>query len=68
MPLYTVITEDGFLTNATKSRLAEEITRIHSAVMKVPKTFVRVAFIAYPKGSGYTAGQEALTAALSCAL
>jgi phenylpyruvate tautomerase PptA (4-oxalocrotonate tautomerase family) len=68
MPLYTVITEDGSLTNATKARIAEEITRIHSAVMKVPKAFVRVAFISYSKGSGYTAGQEAPIAALTCVL
>jgi len=68
MPLYTVITEDGSLTNPVKARIAEEITRIHSTVMKVPTAFVRVAFISYSKGSGYTAGQEAPIAALNCVL
>jgi phenylpyruvate tautomerase PptA (4-oxalocrotonate tautomerase family) len=68
MPLYTVTTQDAFLTNATKARAAAEITRIHSTVMKVPTNFVRVVFLSYPKGSGYTAGQEAGTAALSCVL
>jgi hypothetical protein len=30
--------------------------------MKVPASFVRVVFLSYPKGSGYTAGKEAPTA------
>jgi hypothetical protein len=36
--------------------------------MKVPKSFVRVVFISYPKGSGYSAGEEAPSAALNCTL
>ena len=68
MPLYTAITQDGSVSNETKKRIAEEITRIHTAVMKVPKNFVRVVFLSYPKGSGYTAGEEAPTAALNCVL
>jgi phenylpyruvate tautomerase PptA (4-oxalocrotonate tautomerase family) len=68
MPLYTAITEDGFVPEQTKSKIASEITRIHAAVMKVPKSFVRVVFFSYPKGSGYTAGEEAHTAALNCVL
>ena len=68
MPLYTAITEQGFVSDATKTKIAEEITRIHSAVMKVPKNFVRVVFLSYPQHSGYTAGKEASTAALNCVL
>jgi len=68
MPLYTAITEDGFVSQKTKAKIAKEITRIHSAVMKVPNNFVRVVFLSYPKGSGYTAGEEAPTAALNCVL
>jgi phenylpyruvate tautomerase PptA (4-oxalocrotonate tautomerase family) len=68
MPLYTAITEQGFVSDETKKRIAEEITRIHSAVMKVPKNFVRVVFLSYPKHSGYAAGEEASTAALNCVL
>lgn len=68
MPLYTAITEQGFATDETKTRIAEEITRIHSAVMKVPKNFVRVVFLSYPQHSGYAAGEEAPTAALNCVL
>jgi phenylpyruvate tautomerase PptA (4-oxalocrotonate tautomerase family) len=68
MPLYTTITEQGFVSDETKTRIAEEITRIHSAVMKVPKNFVRVVFLSYPKHSGYAAGKQAATAALNCVL
>jgi phenylpyruvate tautomerase PptA (4-oxalocrotonate tautomerase family) len=68
MPLYTAISEDGFLSNDTKAKMASEITRIHSTVMNVPASFVRVIFLSYPKGSGFTAGQTAPTAALNCVL
>ena len=68
MPLYTAITEQDFVSDETKTKIAEEITRIHSAVMKVPKSFVRVVFLSYPQRSGYTAGEEAPTASLNCVL
>jgi phenylpyruvate tautomerase PptA (4-oxalocrotonate tautomerase family) len=68
MPLYTTIIEQDFVSDETKTRIAEEITRIHSAVMKVPKNFVRVVFLSYPKHSGYAAGKRAATAALNCVL
>jgi phenylpyruvate tautomerase PptA (4-oxalocrotonate tautomerase family) len=68
MPLYTAITEDETVSAGAKAKIAEEITRIHTTVMKVPKNFVRVVFLSYPKGSGFTAGQQAPTAALNCVL
>jgi phenylpyruvate tautomerase PptA (4-oxalocrotonate tautomerase family) len=68
MPLYTAITQEGAVSNETKVKIAEEITRIHTSVMKVPKNFVRVVFLSYPKGSGFTGGSEAPTAALNCVL
>jgi phenylpyruvate tautomerase PptA (4-oxalocrotonate tautomerase family) len=68
MPLYTVITQDGSVADGTKAKIAEEITRIHAAVMKVPRNFIRVVFLSYQKGSGFTAGQVAPTAALNCVL
>jgi phenylpyruvate tautomerase PptA (4-oxalocrotonate tautomerase family) len=68
MPLYTAITGQNFVSDETKTRIAEEITRIHSTVMKVPKNFVRVVFLSYPQRSGYAAGEEAPTAALNCVL
>src|ERR1700679_288772 len=68
MPLYTAITQEGAVSSETKAKIAEEITRIHTAVMKVPKNFVRVVFLSYPKGSGFTGGSEAPAAALNCVL
>jgi phenylpyruvate tautomerase PptA (4-oxalocrotonate tautomerase family) len=68
MPLYTAISEDGFVSDERKAKIAKEITRIHTMVMKVPDNFVRVVFLSYPKGSGYTGGVEAPTAALNCVL
>jgi|SRR5271163_1448345 phenylpyruvate tautomerase PptA (4-oxalocrotonate tautomerase family) len=68
MPLYTAITEDGFVSDETKAKIAKEITRIHTAVMKVPNNFVRVVFFSYSKGSGFAAGQAASTTALNCVL
>jgi hypothetical protein len=34
--------------------------------MKVPRSFVRVIFLSYPRGSGYVAGEQAPAAALDC--
>jgi phenylpyruvate tautomerase PptA (4-oxalocrotonate tautomerase family) len=68
MPLYTAITEDGFVSDEKKAKIAKEITRIHTAIMKVPENFVRVVFLSYSKGSGYEAGKAASTAALNCVL
>ena len=68
MPLYTAIIQEGSVPDETRTKIAEEITWIHTAIMKVPKSFVRVVFLSYPKGSGYTAGEQAPTAALNCVL
>jgi len=68
MPLYTAITQQDFVSDETKTTIAEEITRIHSAIMRIPKSFVRVVFLSYPRHSGYAAGEEAPTAALNCVL
>ena len=68
MPLYTAIAQDGTVSVETKAKIAGEITRIHTTVMKVPKDFVRVIFLSYPKGSGFTGGAQAPTASLNCVL
>ena len=68
MPLYTAITQEGAVSSEAKAKIAQEITRIHTTVMKVPKNFVRVVLLSYPKGSGFTGGEEAPTAALNCVL
>jgi phenylpyruvate tautomerase PptA (4-oxalocrotonate tautomerase family) len=68
MPLYTAITQEGTISNETQAKIAEEITRIHTGVMMVPKDFVHVIFLSYPEGSGFTGGTGASTAALNCVL
>ncbi len=68
MPLYTVVMQEDSLQAETRSKIAEEITRIHSTVMSVPRHFVRVVFLFYAAGSGYTAGAAAPTAAVNCIL
>ncbi|HEX4022225.1 MAG TPA: tautomerase family protein [Acidobacteriaceae bacterium] len=68
MPFYTAITQEGTVSVETKAKIAEEVTRIHTSVMKVPKNFVRVVFLSYPKGSGFTGGEQASTASLNCVL
>jgi phenylpyruvate tautomerase PptA (4-oxalocrotonate tautomerase family) len=68
MPLYSVVTQEDSLSPDTKTKIAEEITRIHTTVMNVPRNFVRVVFLSYPAGSGYTAGSAAPTAAVNCVL
>jgi phenylpyruvate tautomerase PptA (4-oxalocrotonate tautomerase family) len=68
MPLYTVIAQEHALSGETKRKMSDEITRIHTTVMKVPRNFVRVVFLSYPEGSGYAAGVEAPIAAVNCVL
>jgi phenylpyruvate tautomerase PptA (4-oxalocrotonate tautomerase family) len=68
MPLYTVIAEDGNISDKTRAKIAVEITRIHVEVMKVPKSFVHIVFLSYASGCGYTAGEKASTVALNCVL
>jgi phenylpyruvate tautomerase PptA (4-oxalocrotonate tautomerase family) len=68
MPLYTVIAQEHALSGEIRHKMASEITRIHSTVMKVPASFVRVVFLSYPGGSGYAAGVEAPIAAVNCVL
>jgi phenylpyruvate tautomerase PptA (4-oxalocrotonate tautomerase family) len=68
MPFYTAITQEGTLSAEIKAKIAEEITRIHTTVMRVPKNFVRVVFLSYTKGSGFTGGKQAPTASLNCVL
>jgi phenylpyruvate tautomerase PptA (4-oxalocrotonate tautomerase family) len=68
MPLYTAITQEGAVSSDAKARIAQEITRIHTTVMKVPKNFVRVVFLSYPEGAGFTGGEQAPTASLNCVL
>src|ERR1700721_897801 len=68
MPLYTAITEDGFVSDEKKAKIAKKIPRIHPEVMKAPPNFFGVVFLSYPRGSGFATGEKASTAALNCVL
>jgi phenylpyruvate tautomerase PptA (4-oxalocrotonate tautomerase family) len=65
MPLYTLMTQDGVLSSEAKTRLAVELTELHSSYSGVPKNWVHVVFQEYPSGNGFTAGEAAATAALT---
>jgi phenylpyruvate tautomerase PptA (4-oxalocrotonate tautomerase family) len=68
MPLYAVTAQDGTVSSETKPKIAEDITRTHTSVMKVPKNFVRGVVFSYEKGSVFTGGEKAPTAAPNCVL
>jgi phenylpyruvate tautomerase PptA (4-oxalocrotonate tautomerase family) len=65
MPLYTLMTQDGVLNSEAKSRLAAELTDLHSEYSGVQRNWVHVVFQEYPPGNGFTAGEAAATAALT---
>ena len=49
MPLYTVVTQDGFLSAEQRDVIAAELVRIHTAAMNVPADFVHSIFPTYPR-------------------
>ena len=65
MPLYTVSTQGGVLTDQTKLALAAELTVFHCAYAGVPRPWVHVIFQEYAPGNGYSAGKAAAAAALT---
>jgi phenylpyruvate tautomerase PptA (4-oxalocrotonate tautomerase family) len=65
MPLYTLITQDRTLSSDAKTKLAMDLTILHSEYAGLPKNWVHVVFQDYAPGSGFTAGKPAATAALT---
>jgi phenylpyruvate tautomerase PptA (4-oxalocrotonate tautomerase family) len=65
MPLYTVTTQAGALSSEAKTKLADEMTALHSEYSGVPKNWVHIVFQEYAPGNGFTAGEAAATAALT---
>ena len=65
MPLYTVTTQHGVLSNDAKADLAAELTALHCELSGVPRNWVHIVFQDYPVGSGFTAGEPAAAAALT---
>ena len=64
MPLYTVATQAGSLSNEAKAKLAGELTILHAEYADVPKNWVHVIFQDYASGNGFTAGEPDATASL----
>jgi phenylpyruvate tautomerase PptA (4-oxalocrotonate tautomerase family) len=65
VPLYTITTQAGVLSNDDKAALAAQLTEVHCEFSGVPANWVHVVFHEYPAGSGFTAGRPAATAALT---
>jgi phenylpyruvate tautomerase PptA (4-oxalocrotonate tautomerase family) len=65
MPLYTITTQAGVLSNDGKAALAAQVTEIHCKMSGVPKNWVHIIFHDYPTGSGFTAGEPAAAASLT---
>jgi phenylpyruvate tautomerase PptA (4-oxalocrotonate tautomerase family) len=65
MPLYSLTTQIGVLTQQAKADLAAGLTKLHSECAGVPENWVHIVFQEYPVGSGFTAGKPAAAAALT---
>lgn len=65
MPLYTITTQAGVLSQQAKRELAADLTAFHAEYAALPKNWVHIVFQDYPHGNGFTAGEAAATAALT---
>lgn len=65
MPLYTITTQTGALSDQGKSDFAIRLTNLHAEYAGVPANWVHVVFHDYGAGSGFTAGKPSATAALT---
>jgi phenylpyruvate tautomerase PptA (4-oxalocrotonate tautomerase family) len=58
MPLYTVMTQNGFLSAEQRDAIAAGLVRIHTAAMGVPADFVHSIFPTYPQDHAYVAADR----------
>jgi phenylpyruvate tautomerase PptA (4-oxalocrotonate tautomerase family) len=65
VPLYTVTTQIGVLSNDAKADLAAQLTDLHCELSGVPKNWVHIIFQDYAVGSGFTAGKPASAVGLT---
>jgi phenylpyruvate tautomerase PptA (4-oxalocrotonate tautomerase family) len=65
VPIYTCTTTESILTADSKTALAVEIARIHSAINHVPSTYVNVVFHELPADAIYTDGRPAVPVLVS---
>ncbi|MEB3022015.1 tautomerase family protein [[Mycobacterium] crassicus] len=59
MPVYRCYSPAGLLNRATKSRIAREITAIHTQMTGAPELYVNVLFQEIADGDCFVAGQTA---------
>jgi phenylpyruvate tautomerase PptA (4-oxalocrotonate tautomerase family) len=64
MPLYTVTTQEGFLSAEQRDVIAAELVRIHTAAMSVPAHFVHSMFPIYPPNHAYVATDRSPVASI----
>ena len=64
MPLYTVMTPDGFLSCEQRNLIARELVRIHTTINQVPAHFVHSIFLTYPQGQAYVATDSSPVASI----
>jgi phenylpyruvate tautomerase PptA (4-oxalocrotonate tautomerase family) len=64
MPLYTVTTQDGFLSAKQRDVIAAELVRIHTSIMHVPVHFVHSIFPTYPRNHAYVAASPSPVASI----
>jgi phenylpyruvate tautomerase PptA (4-oxalocrotonate tautomerase family) len=64
MPLYTVTTEDGFLSAKQRDVIAAELVRIHTSINRVPANFVHSIFLTYPRHQAYVAADRSPVASI----
>jgi phenylpyruvate tautomerase PptA (4-oxalocrotonate tautomerase family) len=65
MPLYTITTQAGVLSNEAKVALAGQLTTLHVSHSGIPKNWVHIVYQDYAKGNGFTGGVPAATASLT---
>jgi phenylpyruvate tautomerase PptA (4-oxalocrotonate tautomerase family) len=65
MPLYTITTRTGALSQANKAELAGKLTSKHCELAGVPRNWVHIVFQEYSAGCGFTAGESAAVVALT---
>jgi phenylpyruvate tautomerase PptA (4-oxalocrotonate tautomerase family) len=59
MPVYQCYSPKGLLTNSVKTKIAEEITSIHTNATGAPELYVNVLFQETSEGDCFVAGQPA---------
>ena len=64
MPLYTVMTQDGFLSAEQRNVIAAELVRIHATAMNVPAHFVHSIFPTYPRNRACVAANHSPVASI----